>query len=135
MSQAHDAAQQDAAQLRAERQVSIRNTVVMLVLMMVVLVGLFVNRVLQPRVLTPAEMVENGTVIFSLPREISAFELLDHRAEPFTNAAFDGAWTLVFFGFTHCPDICPATLAQFNQLDKELADSEIVADTRYLLVL
>ena len=101
---------------------------------MAVLLGLFVNRVLQPRVLSPAEMVENGTIIFSLPREISAFELLDHRAEPFTNDAFTGAWTLVFFGFTHCPDICPATMAQFNQLDKALADTEIVNDTRYLLV-
>ncbi len=44
------------------------------------------------------------------PLELPQFQLLDHNGEPLTNDWFKGRWTLVFFGFTHCPDICPATL-------------------------
>ncbi len=36
--------------------------------------------------------------------------LVNSRGEPTTLAAFQGGWTLLFFGFTHCPDVCPVTL-------------------------
>lgn len=42
--------------------------------------------------------------------ELPEFSLLDQSGEALTNNWFKGRWTLVFFGFTHCPDICPATL-------------------------
>ena len=47
-----------------------------------------------------------------MPRPLPAFSLLDHRGDPFTRASLTGKWHLVFFGFTNCPDICPATLQQ-----------------------
>jgi protein SCO1 len=45
------------------------------------------------------------------PREIGDFRLTDHAGRPFTRASLPGAPTLVFFGFTHCPDVCPTTLS------------------------
>jgi protein SCO1/2 len=48
--------------------------------------------------------------IFSTPRPVPAFELVDHDGKPFTNARLSDRWTLAFFGFTHCPDVCPTTL-------------------------
>ena len=41
----------------------------------------------------------------------SEFTLTDNTGRTATEADFAGQWQLVFFGFTHCPDICPTTLA------------------------
>lgn len=47
-----------------------------------------------------------------MPRPLPDFALLDHQGQPFTRDDFRGRWQIVFFGFTTCPDICPATLQQ-----------------------
>lgn len=39
-----------------------------------------------------------------------AFSLTDHNGQPFTDANLKGKYSLVYFGFTHCPDICPEEL-------------------------
>ncbi|MGJ8668669.1 MAG: SCO family protein [Oceanococcus sp.] len=53
-------------------------------------------------------------------REIADFSLLDQNGDAFNKAAAQGQWQLMFFGFTHCPDICPTTLAQMRQLRSDL---------------
>jgi len=40
------------------------------------------------------------------------FTLVDHTGAPITEAAFDGHPSMIFFGFTHCPDVCPTSLAE-----------------------
>ena len=51
--------------------------------------------------------------------------LTDHNGKPRTLADFRGKVVTVFFGFTHCPDVCPTTLAEMAQVMKELgADAE-----------
>lgn len=51
------------------------------------------------------------------------FELIDHHGAPITQDAFQGQPTALFFGFTHCPEICPTTLYEmdgwFAQLGEE----------------
>ncbi len=42
------------------------------------------------------------------------FRLIDHNGAMITEAAFRGQPTLVFFGFTHCPEVCPTTLYELN---------------------
>jgi len=44
------------------------------------------------------------------PPRIDTVDLLDTDGRPFTADALRGRWSLLFFGFTHCPDICPLTL-------------------------
>jgi protein SCO1/2 len=60
---------------------------------------------------------------FYLPEPLSlqAFSLLDHNARPFTAASLRSHWTLLFFGYTHCPDVCPTTLAQIRATKRLLA--------------
>lgn len=41
-----------------------------------------------------------------------AFSLVDHKGAPVTEAIFRGKPSAVFFGFTHCPDVCPTTLME-----------------------
>jgi len=46
--------------------------------------------------------------------------LIDHNGKPRTLADFRGKVVVIFFGFTHCPDVCPTTLAELAQVAKEL---------------
>jgi protein SCO1 len=48
------------------------------------------------------------------------FQLMDQNGKAVTDADMKGKPFLVFFGFTHCPDICPTTLFDMSQLMKEL---------------
>ncbi len=59
-------------------------------------------------------------LILKPSREIADFSLLDQNDQAFNKAAAQGQWQLLFFGFTHCPDICPSTLAQMRQLRSDL---------------
>lgn len=68
---------------------------------------------------TQAEMTA-GTLI-QPPRSIPAVSLVDQDEKSFDNSRLRGRWTLVFFGFTNCPDICPTTLAMLKQIDAQLA--------------
>lgn len=55
------------------------------------------------------------------------FKLIDHNGKPRTMADFQGKVTLVFFGFTNCPDVCPTTLARMGGAVNQLgADGENV---------
>jgi len=71
-----------------------------------------------------AEMRELGTTEFPEPRDLVGFTLQDQNAEPFSNQHLRGKWSLVFFGFTHCPDICPLTMTELAQFYAQLSAAE-----------
>ncbi len=48
------------------------------------------------------------------------FTLVNHNGEPITEKAFQGKPTALFFGFTHCPDVCPTTLFEMDGWLKEV---------------
>lgn len=48
------------------------------------------------------------------PRVLSDVMLIDHNQQPFTKQNFENKWSLLFVGYTYCPDICPTTLADLN---------------------
>jgi protein SCO1/2 len=62
--------------------------------------------------------------VFPQPRSIPAFNLIDKNNQPFTNANLQGHWSLLFFGFTNCPELCPTTLATLDQTYKELQEAK-----------
>jgi protein SCO1/2 len=68
-------------------------------------------------------------IVLPEPREISDFSLTDQSGRPFTQQNFRGAWTLVFFGFTHCPDVCPSTLYDLQQVNQKLDEGGLVGAT------
>ena len=50
----------------------------------------------------------------------SSFTLTDVNNNPITEKSFQGPATALFFGFTHCPDICPMTLNKLNIISEQL---------------
>lgn len=108
-------------------------TVGLVILFIAIVLASFINRVQQPRVMSQGEMRANGLFLFETPRDPGDFALTDHQGNPFTSASLEGHWTLLFFGFTHCPDICPTTLSFLATLKQQLDATEAM-DTRVVMV-
>ncbi len=111
----------------------IRRTVAILVTVVTVVVGLQVYKVTREPPLDREALREQGTLVFEQPRRVSAFELVDHRNQAFTPEQLEGQWTLAFFGFTECPDICPMAMAELSRTMEQLPP-ELVERTQVLLV-
>jgi protein SCO1/2 len=62
------------------------------------------------------------------------FALLDHTGATVGADFFEGQWDLVFFGFTHCPDICPLTLQVLADARRQLAEMGTEPLPRIVLV-
>jgi len=64
----------------------------------------------------PPDKPEDKVLRLEPPRAIQDFTLTNHLGERVAWSSLRGAPTLVFFGFTHCPDVCPATLAKLKMI-------------------
>lgn len=60
-----------------------------------------------------------GTYIAN-PQDLKPFKLEDNLGNPLTKKRFQGRWTLVFFGFTQCPTVCPGIMHVLDKAYKEL---------------
>lgn len=65
------------------------------------------------------QALEQGTLL-ARPRPLADFVLTDQDGRPFSLANLRGAWTFLAIGYTHCPDVCPTTLATFDAIDREI---------------
>lgn len=68
---------------------------------------------------TVAGPATRAAVVFPQPRQLVDFQLERSNGEALTLADWRGNWSLVFIGFTHCPDACPQTLAFYRDLVKD----------------
>ena len=72
----------------------------------------------QSRELSPEEWQRLGVIRLPVPIQIEDMGLIDVEGKPFEMDRFQENWTLVYFGFTSCPHICPTSmraLARFYQ--------------------
>jgi len=65
--------------------------------------------------------------IFATPRPLNDFQLLANGGQAFTVNNLKGEWSLVFFGYTNCPDVCPTTLGVLNQVDKLMGEQGLAS--------
>jgi protein SCO1/2 len=63
-----------------------------------------------------------SATLLSPPRPLPPLALVDQDNRPFDTSRLRGGWTLLFFGFTSCPDACPLTMTALAQTNKLLAD-------------
>ena len=71
-----------------------------------------------------AELRERGATMFPEARPLSAFSLLDQEGDSFTHESLRGRWSLLFFGYTRCPDICPLTMKELAEFYAQLSQDE-----------
>lgn len=77
----------------------------------------------------PSDAVPERATVLPGSIPLQEFTLLDQHGAAFTRDSFIGSWSLVFFGFTNCPDICPITLQQLaharRRMAEEIADASL----------
>ncbi|WP_166364645.1 SCO family protein [Pseudomonas akapageensis] len=111
-----------------------QKTVFILVALVAVIMGLTVNRVLNDRRQpNSTELIDAGIILLPQSRTVPSLEMTDQTGQPVALDQLKGKWSLLFFGYTFCPDICPTTLAQLRQVKSELP-KETVDKLQVILV-
>ncbi|GFZ66883.1 copper-binding protein [Pseudomonas amygdali pv. eriobotryae] len=80
-----------------------------------------------------AALNDAGIVLLPKSRQLPALSMSDQNGAAVALDDLKGKWTLMFFGYTFCPDICPTTLAQIKQIRTELPE-KVVERMRMVLV-
>ncbi len=71
-------------------------------------------------------------VLIDPPAQAPDFSLVDQHGNPFTLSEQRGSLVLIFFGYTHCPDVCPVTLSEFKQIKSRLGSKS--EQVRYVFI-
>ena len=98
-----------------------KKPILLILALTTVTVGLTVSWFISSR---PIEL-EKGLWFGDQARALPEFELIDHNNEALTRERLKGSWNLMFFGYTHCPDICPTTLLDMNQMVQAIDDPDV----------
>jgi protein SCO1/2 len=93
-----------------------------LFILIVAIVAIATGAWLSYLVMSPPAAPQTATVL-PAPGSLPEFSLLDHDGNAIGRDVFYGHWSLVFFGFTHCPDICPLTLQVLADARGQLAEA------------
>lgn len=87
---------------------------------------LFLNKFAMSRDSTSAPILSSnieGLVLTQSPKLLAMNPLINKNGAVVTADIWQGQWDLLFFGFTHCPHICPTTLAELNRANKNLSST------------
>lgn len=98
----------------------IRNTLLGIAAFISLILGLLVSNVMTPRPMTAEEAQKLGFYRFDSPRIVSEFVMQDHNGNPVGLDNLKNEWSILFFGFTTCPDICPTTLSVLSDAVKDM---------------
>lgn len=74
----------------------------------------------------PPVALASGTIL-APARTLANFSLIDNQGRSFGQQDLRGHWSLMFFGYTNCPDYCPTTLTTLAALEKQLRAAKTVA--------
>jgi protein SCO1/2 len=81
----------------------------------------------------PAIELTTGTLI-TPSRRLPQFSLIDQHGRAFGTADLRGHWSVLFFGYTNCPDFCPTTLTTLAAIQKQLRAAKTVEPPQVVFV-
>jgi protein SCO1/2 len=112
----------------------VQKTVFILVALVALVLGLTVNKVLSGRGQgDPTALIDAGIILLPTSRSLPDVKMTNQDGKPIAMNELKGKWTMLFFGYTFCPDICPTTLAQLRQIKSELP-KDVVSKLQIVLV-
>ena len=95
--------------------------------------GLFAYFQSLPSLLEKKPTLVTGKIL-ARPMEIDQFELIDQNNDAFNNKSLQGGWTVLFFGYTNCPDVCPTTIYKLAEIKNEIKEELPSTDFNTVLV-
>jgi protein SCO1/2 len=72
----------------------------------------------------PGARPDTEAVLLETPRQLPAISLQSHQGNAWTPGDLQDDWSLVFFGFTNCPDVCPESMTVINQAVERIGSRE-----------
>jgi protein SCO1 len=109
---------------------TVRSKLLTLVFLCILAAGGIVAAILWPQ---PPLALASGTIL-APARALADFSLIDNQGRGFGAANLRGHWSLMFFGYTNCPDYCPTTLTTLAALEKRLRAAKSVAPPQVIFV-
>jgi protein SCO1 len=110
-------------------------TVALTLAFVAVVLGMLFYTKMRPQILTDEQLRGVGVYVLPSPRAINPVDLETHTGAPFTVEDLQGHWSFIFFGFTNCPDICPASLSVMAQAERRLREESPQLADRFQGVL
>ena len=108
---------------------TIRSTVFLCCVFIGIVLTMFVVSVTRTPQLSDEELRAAGVFLLPTPREIADFSLSGQNGYTFSNETLRGKWSFLFFGFTHCPDVCPTSMAAMGRAERGLyGDQEMAVE-------
>lgn len=99
----------------------VRNTLLGIFAFMALVLGTFLYTFLSHHGLTDAQYKQLGYFPFHPAKPIRQFSLVDTDGKQVGHNELTGQWSLVYFGYTNCPDVCPTTLSALSRAVNQLA--------------
>jgi len=83
---------------------------------------------------TQPVQLQAGTWFGEQAKPLPDFQLLDQNMEKFGKEKLTGKWSLLFFGYTNCPDVCPGSLQMLDNMLNSIEDKDIKKQIQVLFI-
>jgi len=110
-----------------------KRNVIFILLILFSITGIFTYFQSLPSLLEKKPSLITGKILVR-PMEIDNFELIDQNNEVFNKKSLEGSWTVLFFGYTNCPDVCPTTIYKLAEIKNGIKEDLPSANFNTVLV-
>ncbi len=110
-----------------------KRNIIFILLILFSITGIFTYFQSLPSLLEKKPSLITGKILVR-PMEIDNFELTDQNNEVFNKKSLEGGWTVLFFGYTNCPDVCPTTIYKLAEIKNGIKEDLPSANFNTVLV-